>query len=642
MKNCVWLLLLVASPAAAQQMTASGGMDPGSIVRTQLDNPRFKTPLPFDVQFYVRAPIDADVTEVQGKLARKRSSMTCEAIIQTIPTMPPQTSYQTGGGIRIIPARPAPFGTTPVASRPAPVPPPPPPPRAAPPPPGSARGWLGYGSLFVDNDVQPSPGRVFELSVPPLKPRQDYCFGFVLRMKTDPVDARAMVASAVDNRLRKLTDVRELSDPALYDQFRHDVIAALEDLRVAKEKTKPFPLVIEIPENSWFNVGTRALEITERYRADFTNVLRAQLGRANLLASVRTRSASATDAVRTLQLDPGFTTLVGALREHASNDLVATQVSRFESLLDIGARAAESVALGSDADLAVPPPPITSAWDPAAIDPRLTQLDRTIKELAAFVDAATSLSGNAGLRAATGVQAAAPGAAPNATAMSSEDLLKVASLAATARTSLNSLRNELSNLETVLAARSTALSTLAEQTATALENDITFSGTTMTDWKTRATAYISADVGVAYSGEIDSFFFYLGSNFYLGPVNKKAPLSFREDGFGSSIRKRLAIMLGIPINGFNDTTAVTLTTDTGVRLDGVIGSRPLLIGAGFRINDFVRLTGGSLFFKVADPNPLITDEKTRHSAFFAVSVDWDVRGMFGGLQGQTPAAASIR
>jgi hypothetical protein len=125
-------------------------------------------------------------------------------------------------------------------------------------------------------------------------------------------------------------------------------------------------------------------------------------------------------------------------------------------------------------------------------------------------------------------------------------------------------------------------------------------------------------------------------------VNKKAPLSFREDGFATSMRKRFAVMLGIPINGFDDTATTTLTSGAGVRLDGVIGSRPLLLGAGFRINDFVRFTGGSVFFKVPDPNPLVSDPKTRHSAFFAISVDWDVRGMFGGLSGQTPTSLSRR
>ena len=82
------------------------------------------------------------------------------------------------------------------------------------------------------------------------------------------------------------------------------------------------------------------------------------------------------------------------------------------------------------------------------------------------------------------------------------------------------------------------------------------------------------------SQAIDSFFFYLGTNFYLGPVNKKAPLSFREDGFRSSIRKRFAVMFGIPINGFDDTADVSLSGAPGVPLQGVIGSRPLLVGGG--------------------------------------------------------------
>jgi hypothetical protein len=633
-------VMLVASSAGAQQMTVSGGLDPGSVVRTQLEHLRFRTALPFDVQFFVRAPIDADVEEVQGKVARKRGAQTCEAILQAIPTMPPVTSYR-GPGIRLVPPRPAPGEATAVRTPAAPAPLPPPV-RATAPRPGSAPGWLGYAAIFVDNDLQPAPGRVFELSVPALKPRKDYCFGFVLRIATDIEEARALVVTAMDAQLRQIKDETSISDEDAYDDFRQKVIAALDDLRAAKEKTKPFPLVIEVPEDSWFNRLLPRAQVAQRYRIDFLRVLAAQRNRSNLQRSVRTRSAPATEAVLALQQDAGFVKLMSALRERASNDLIAIQVARFESLLDLGSRSAELIALGSDGDLAAPLGPVTDAWTASAIDPRVTQLDRTIREIASFVDFATSLSVNAGLRTAAGVQTAAAGTPANANAMSADDVMAVARQAGAARTRLNSLRGELVGLRDVLAARTTALAVVAEQTAAAMERDIKFSGTTLTDWRTRATAYISADVGLAYSEPIDSFFFYLGTNFYLGPVNKKAPLSFREDGFATSMRKRFAVMLGIPINGFDDTATTTLTSGAGVRLDGVIGSRPLLLGAGFRINDFVRFTGGSVFFKVPDPNPLVSDPKTRHSAFFAISVDWDVRGMFGGLSGQTPTSLSRR
>jgi ACR3 family arsenite efflux pump ArsB len=46
---------------------------------------------------------------------------------------------------------------------------------------------------------------------------------------------------------------------------------------------------------------------------------------------------------------------------------------------------------------------------------------------------------------------------------------------------------------------------------------------------------VSAWPSVAASPAIESVFFYVGTNFYFGPVNKKAPLRWEGRGF---FRKR--------------------------------------------------------------------------------------------------------
>src|SRR6185369_38106 len=110
------------------------------------------------------------------------------------------------------------------------------------------------------------------------------------------------------------------------------------------------------------------------------------------------------------------------------------------------------------------------------------------------------------------------------------------------------------------------------------------------------------------------FFFYVGANFYLGPVNKKAPLRWSEPG---NFRKRFAFMAGAPINAFDQAQTQTTLTAGGTTLKGVLGDRPLLLGAGLRLNDLVRATGGTVLFRVNSPNPLIATERLDYAWFLA-------------------------
>jgi hypothetical protein len=169
---------------------------------------------------------------------------------------------------------------------------------------------------------------------------------------------------------------------------------------------------------------------------------------------------------------------------------------------------------------------------------------------------------------------------------------------------------------------------------------IDIDGTTTAAWETRARSYVSADIGVAWSDPIDSFFFYVGANFYIGPVNKKAPLRWSDPG---NFRKRFAFTAGIPINPFRQGPVTELDAG-GVTLKGVIGDRPLLLGAGLRLTDLVRTTGGVVLFNVKSPNPLITGERVDYAWYMAFSIDWDLRTMFSELRsgGQSNPSAARR
>jgi hypothetical protein len=89
-------LALTAATSSIGEAQYSQGMEVGTVVETSLDQGRFRQALPFDVPFYVQAPIDNDVAEVQGKYARRHDS-TCEQAVSddAIPTQPPLSDFLT-------------------------------------------------------------------------------------------------------------------------------------------------------------------------------------------------------------------------------------------------------------------------------------------------------------------------------------------------------------------------------------------------------------------------------------------------------------------------------------------------------------------------------------------------------------------
>ena len=249
---------------------------------------------------------------------------------------------------------------------------------------------------------------------------------------------------------------------------------------------------------------------------------------------------------------------------------------------------------------------------------------------------------NAPLRQALGIDQPPAPAPVNPLALSPAQLAQIGKLADGARTALTLVRGTLTFMRNVLTDRSNALRAMAEQVFAEWARVVSFDGSSRAEWETNARSYLSPDIGVAYSRGIESFFFYFGVNFYFGPVNRRGPLSWRDDGLWTSLRKRLAVLMGIPFNALADDPNADQFGNAPVHLDGVIGGRPLLIGGGLRLTELIRVTGGSVIFRVRDPNPLITDSHVRRSAFVSVSVDWDLRNVFGPLLGTTPPASSIR
>lgn len=134
--------------------------------------------------------------------------------------------------------------------------------------------------------------------------------------------------------------------------------------------------------------------------------------------------------------------------------------------------------------------------------------------------------------------------------------------------------------------------------------------------------YISADIGllVPFFIERDGHLAdvglaaYVGVNVYLKPVDKDTPLSL-DDGFF----KRFALTFGFTVNDLKD------ADDT---VEGVLFGKGILVGAGLRITDHVRLGGGIVVMRQRDRNPAIARKKLKIAPYANLSVDFDVASAF--------------
>jgi hypothetical protein len=132
-----------------------------------------------------------------------------------------------------------------------------------------------------------------------------------------------------------------------------------------------------------------------------------------------------------------------------------------------------------------------------------------------------------------------------------------------------------------------------------------------------AGPYVSLDVGALYPPEIGRASLYLGANFYMRPVNKKAPLS------RNSLGQRLALTFGLSV------TNMQLEDET--RWEPLLGEKSnLLLGLGYRLTRSLRLGGGVLFFLESDPNPVVEETSLAVTPYVSLSFDVDLAGVLKG------------
>jgi hypothetical protein len=137
------------------------------------------------------------------------------------------------------------------------------------------------------------------------------------------------------------------------------------------------------------------------------------------------------------------------------------------------------------------------------------------------------------------------------------------------------------------------------------------------------SAYVSLDAGIAYSWRLENLVFYAGSNIYLRPINKEAPLRY-----AGTFLHRFALTVGI-------TTTVEDKSRRAEDLRPVAQdqqtSNSLLLGAGLRITPSLRVGAGALVFKETDPNPLLDHKSVTATPYVSFTADINVGQVFRSL-----------
>lgn len=566
-------MTLVALPAVAQSSPSAastiGAVDAGSVVDVDLGAGLFKDPLPFDVPFYLRGDRDAATTSVSARLLQFPDPVNCrdqEALFTAAP--------DAGGVVEKL----GPKEKHKVILR-----------------------DLGRATDTAGEAGKPN----FLLLVPALPVNRSYCFRWVvLRDVTEPEVTKFLAETfqAVDEGLRE-APAEDTRRAEAYQRLRLDLIDRVEALLAPNER-------LVAPQGSFFDRDTPLAAVQLAPHEQFTQILARQDARSAALATFRDRQAGAFSALSALIGSEAYRKVTQSLaRQRATNASLDELLLGKPGALDLAAASAadlDEIAIGVAPGAT--PTNLDRAFAPADLGDRLTRLTATATGLQGLLQVVEKLDGDQALRAAAGLDD------PDGQAALDE----VRPLVSAAGTAVELVRRSLLRLQEALSERTNLIRQFVSNLRPEVEEVLSVAGSTLAGYTLRASWYVSADVGLGVAGEIDEIFGYMGANVYFRPVNKKAKLG-PLFGPQKDFWKRFALVVGLPQEKM----------DEPGRLMPVIQDRPLVVGAGLRINDLLRMTVGGLVFEKEDPDPLVTSSDGLTATwFFSFSIDWDVKSNF--------------
>jgi hypothetical protein len=198
------------------------------------------------------------------------------------------------------------------------------------------------------------------------------------------------------------------------------------------------------------------------------------------------------------------------------------------------------------------------------------------------------------------------------------DLTNLQTAAKKAADAANEAKERMNEIVGLADGRDKPIKQVADQLTLIATSSVTITTSTLGTFDTFSHYYVTADAGVLYAPEIRTTAPYIGTNFYLRPVNRDVSLT-KKSSFG----RRFALIVGL--------TMKTIEDSQKQRRADLFGTQSLVVGAGYRITDIFRVGTGVLVFNRKNPNPLIKTQHVGSVPYVSISFDWDLAKTFGGL-----------
>lgn len=564
-----------AAPAAGQCVTPTTDTGFAEII-VDVEAGTFDRVLPFDVPIRLCGQVPADTTAVTVQYAEARGALEVE---------PDTCRILSPAGVEWLPSEPIP-------------------------------------ARLDDSD------NTFRAVLPRLEAQRYYVFCF--RRQQAVSDATIMAfepeaREALDAGLRQVTsgDVTEVESARICSDL-HDRL-----LEVANADEV-------ITGGTLFDPRACAGRLRGRFDAQLRAVLEPQLRRQTILQGRSAPGQPAVASYANLQFDlsrslkavagdGALDRLAAELEQQAASDanletLLKNQFPHALALVDLSDEEASRLAQGLAPQGADGAPTLDEIWDPSQVAPVVESYDATNQALEDLAELVNKMVGSPGIPEVKAALSGAETAALQAL-IASDGPVREASDGAFR------LEGLAMNIREALQARTAALGALAMEVSLAAQDVQVADGSTTGNFETFKNFYISADAGVVYAPEIDEVVTYVGTNIYLRPVNKNASLS-QLGSFRETFTRRFALTLGLTVQSIADGGDSAVQTR-----DDLFGSQALLVGAGLRLTDMIRLGAGALVFKEQDPNPLVDDLSVSTTYYLTISFDLNVARAFQGVGG---------
>lgn len=174
------------------------------------------------------------------------------------------------------------------------------------------------------------------------------------------------------------------------------------------------------------------------------------------------------------------------------------------------------------------------------------------------------------------------------------------------------LHGNMAKLVDQLPALESAISQMADSAKVLITRIRAVSASTVVAHTSYKTYYLSGDAGFMWVPTFDRVLPYTVTSIYFRPINANAPLS--EYG---SLLHRLTLNIGF--------TLESVANSAKGRSD-FFANKAIVVGAGIRVTEVVRIGFGAVLFSAHDPNPLVDNPHIDGSFYTSFALDLGILG----------------